>query len=1157
MWFGVKSELTSQAFDRIHLLFNASADYKNSSFYVDNIQVYSITEFDYLYNQQYPTDELFQSQRPGETLLNTNIASNDPQRYVNYGLWNQAIKPCSFAIQNPMLIMNSLYPFRQYVPSIYDSFKYYISQPGITTTGIQAQYDSYLSINKIVIKIVKGFAAPTSTSVILTTNVGDTTISSVIFSADGTAVIYYSGLSWSQTPWSSPPKLTDTGQIQSSFNNVKGIKLSVSGITIDSGILAADSAKYSNELNSIAVVEISPRLEVDLSPLITEISVTKELSQNKTGGFPIGEISSNNANITISNFPVTYGGSAFTIFDNTSPESTFYNLMRQGVKFTCSYTSPLNSFTGKIPVGVFYSDTWNISDIDTVSINTFDQAKYIWMTFASPQYSATNAGLLEIITNILDISGFSDYNYDSLAKAIDPRTKISYFWCDETRTLFEVLSSLFVSYQMSAYFDEYGMLQFKSLGQILSEYSSGSFTSDFAITDTTFTPAGGTVSYIPNIIPSTFSESVGTKVGQIIMNYKTADANMSIDANGIGGDAGLLAIKRDVPAEVWKEDSDTALPCSYISRSMYPQDSSFYFDPSVLMDTARSMPNLYGEAFIGSEIVSWEGMEYIFFPINGSDISIRKVISVKGDIDKAISEIRSFLSVLGVNFKSIGYYPAGKLVGVKRGKYNTPVQNHLILDTQGLMIGTTSPSAYFNYYNISPNGAFSSATSGVTFSYGNAKVTQVVSGTTPIMTSTAISPKETSKNYNYYAFSFHASSKYAAQTNFGMYFNNKGTDSTVWYLTLSRSGVKGTKVSLGYGGPGLNPQNVTSEGQNSLAGIVGSKIDQTLSVDLFDNSEHRISLYVYSSYVYIYIDGRQVSRVKIYSNTANLSPNLTSTFGVFSQANKTGVASITFTEIYAAEFPTSTHMKKIAELKSFPRYHFNTESYLNNIVKGIPNIVNHYLWQSKPQIRGVKFYDVKLSKSPAIPGTSVIQKVFYGQAQSTNNGTNIILDRVNSWDVSYSPLSITPFRARFIAVNNSNQMVFLKAPGDKIGNLSTPWVAINSKYQFLSDAKVVTKTIDTKYKSNSIHLDTDWVQGENDVYRILNDSASLLTGFHSELSISIFGNPLIQIGDFCQLKYTLKRIGTASPVYYFVQSVTQTFSQGLTTSLVLKPMIIS
>lgn len=1151
IWFGVSSDLTSQAFDRINLLLNASADYTQSSFYVDNIQIYEVTEFDYLNNQYYSTDSLFSSLRPGESLLNPAISSNSSLRYINYGKWNQSAKPCSFAIQNPQIILQNAYPFKQYIPSIYDRFKYYISQPGLTTTGIQAYYDAYMSINKIVLKISNAFSYPTSTTVTLVTNSGNTTISNISFNNDGIATIYYYNNAWSQTAWTYPPQLTSNGQLQGTLNNVKAIKMAVTGLTVNSNITAEDSTKYSNEIKSLSVIEISPRLEVDLSSLILGMTTTKETSQGEDT-LPIGLITSNNATISISNIPVTYNGSPFTIFDNDSTEATFYGLMRQGVKFSISYKSPMSSFTGTIPSGIFYSNNWQLSDISTVNVDTFDQSKILLMSIAAPQYSATNAGLLEIITDLFNISGFSDYDYDSLSNAIDLNVKISYFWSDEQVTLFEVLSNLFISYQITAYFDEYGMLKFLSAKNILDKINSSSFKPDFMVTDasTTISDSSNTsITYSPNIIPNSYSQSIGNKIGKVIINYKTTNTVLSDSVKDLNAQAGLIATKREFVKTIWQEDTSTGLACTSISKSMYPQDNYFYFDPSSLLDPRKTIAMNFGDAFIGSEAVSYEGIEYSFFPTNQSDINIKKIITVPGDIDNAISEIKSYLQTLGLSFKGINFYPTGKAVGVKRGKYNTPINNHFIFDskagTSAAIADTVSPSSYFNYYTINSAGTFSSSSTGVIFNYGNAKISS-----STLNSGYALSPNEYSGNYNYYAFSFHSSYRQSAQTTLGLFFNKTGSSSTTEFLTLSRYNKNQTQIILSSGSPLGNVQNTSK----SVKGTVIS--GQVLSIDLFDGKEHRVAVYTQSPFVYIFIDGRVVARIKVTINPENLNINSNSNFGTFVMCTGTGIASAVFTEIYAAKFPVAYNTKKIPNFNSFPRYHFQTESYLKNIVHGIPNIVPHYLWQAKPQIRGAKLYDVKHSLSPAIPSTAGLQKVMYGQAKATNNETNLVLERTNAWDVSYSPIAITPFRSRFFAVNNSNQVVYLKAPNDQIGDLTVVPLQIQANYQFLSDQKIVEKIIDSKYISTTIQLDTDWIQGENDAYKILTNIVNLTRGFSREIGIEIFGNPLVQVGDICQFKYTLKRVGTASPYYYFVKSVTNDYNNGLLTKLVLKPIIL-
>lgn len=1160
VWFGTKTTSSSNAFNKIKLILNSYADYQGYDFYADNFQIYEVTEYDYLFNTYYSTDSVFQPARPGETLLNPLLPSNDTSRYINYNAFNQITKPCSFYTQNPEIIVQNPYPNKQYLPSIYDNFKYYISQPGLSSTGIQSYYDTYLKVNKIVIKVDQFFGTATGNSVVISTASGNVTvITNLTFNADGTAVLYYNGTSWSQTAWTSPPQLNQNGQIQTYggsnlYVSIKGIKLNITGITPNTNNISVGSS-HSSSATAFGIIEISPRLEIDITPLLMNTSVSKEMAQSGIDSFPIGYISSNSMNLSISNLPIYYNNQPFTIFENDSTESTFYNLMRQGVKFSHFYTSPLNSFTGSIPAGIFYSDSWTINDIDVVSVNTFDQSKYLMMATSAPQYSATNAGLFEIITDILNISGFSDYNYDNLASVIDQKAKINYFWCDETVTVFDILQSLFISHQISAYFDEYGMMNFLSLKSIMNKFNASKFSPDFFVGDRAETVSS--INYSPNIIPGTFNETVGAKVGKIIINYRMPNTLYSDYVTDLNSQAGLISKKKDSVKTVWQEDTETALPCTQISKSMNTYQNYFNFDPSIILKMATTIGNNKGDVFIGSEIVSYEGLEYTFFPSNNSNLTINKIISEPSDIDSAYREIKDYVNSLGKDFDEIRYYPTGRAVGVMRGKYSTPIQDHNIYDsaagTSNQIPGTISPTGYFKSGKLQTGAtsvSFGSLGNGTAFTYGTAKLSN-----STLNNSTLLTPNELSKNYNYFAVQFNSTYRHADQTKAGMFFNVVSGDTTnAQFITFSKYGDNNTLIEMFHGSPGGTAQKYIYD--NGISTSVRT-YSQVLSVNLFDGANHRLSVYLSKPYIYLYVDGREIAKIALSDTLSSVIPNSTSNFGAFVQCKSSGTASVKFNEIYACNFPVHDGLNNQPDFKYIPRYHFNSETFLDNMVHGMTNIVDHYLWQSKPQIRGLKFYDVKHSLSPAIPNTASLQKVFYGEAVVNNNLTNLILQRVEAWNTSYSNLAITPFRSRFVAVNNHNELTWLKAPGDNVGNQTIFPLQIQANYQFLTNQVTIQKVIDKRYANSSVQMTTDWVQGENDAYKILLDSANLLNGFHREISIQIFGNPLIQVGDFCKFTYTLKRMGTSQSAYYFVKSVNQNASNGFTTTLTLKPMIFA
>jgi hypothetical protein len=58
-----------------------------------------------------------------------------------------------------------------------------------------------------------------------------------------------------------------------------------------------------------------------------------------------------------------------------------------------------------------------------------------------------------------------------------------------------------------------------------------------------------------------------------------------------------------------------------------------------------------------------------------------------------------------------------------------------------------------------------------------------------------------------------------------------------------------------------------------------------------------------------------------------------------------------------------------------------------------------------------------------------------------------------------------------------------------------------------------------------------------------------IDGFSKNVSLSIFGNPLIQVGDIVTLNYSLNGISSQR---YMVHSVSHSFDSGLSTSLTMK-----
>jgi hypothetical protein len=75
-----------------------------------------------------------------------------------------------------------------------------------------------------------------------------------------------------------------------------------------------------------------------------------------------------------------------------------------------------SGLTTYIPAGVFYSDNWDETDISSVSIQGYDIARYLQSVPAS-DYVSNQKTSFDTISDVLDLSGFTDYDYDSLYNA--------------------------------------------------------------------------------------------------------------------------------------------------------------------------------------------------------------------------------------------------------------------------------------------------------------------------------------------------------------------------------------------------------------------------------------------------------------------------------------------------------------------------------------------------------------------------------------------------------------------------------------------------------------------------------------------------------------------------------------------------------------------
>lgn len=638
-------------------------------------EVYKTSYSDYTSGSLWPTDSVFTYFRPGESY----VQSGNPSYIlpVNHRKINSSIinnysgvnySPISPIIQMPSFFFASspVPGLKNVVASDIAPYKYFVSEPIFPeisyTPSISAIYEKSILTNKIVIKFNNLLTTPVINiyldgTLIQVDDNNDVTfpVNSESFNT-GVLTLYWTGTKWTKTKWitSTLPKFTSTGTI-SNTTSVSKITVAQKSITPRSEFTSYTNEYVVDDFKRMQVIEISPRLEIDVSDFVQTISIDKSIdSQNSA--LPISSINSNSCSITLSGIPATSNNQIVNIFSSQSDQSStlLANILRKNIKFYVGFnvfeysqlslpsTVRTNTY---VPAGIFYSDTWDEADIESVSVQCFDISRYLQAT-PVPDYVANLKSVFEIITNILDLAGFTDYDYDSLYNVCHNKAlpmDISYFYCNsKDSTILDALNKIFVAYQIGAYINEYGIMEFLSLHDILSSSGSSLSLIDYDI------KKGG------------FSVSNKAKPGKVSLRYQVPKVKQSPSLQNVTNPAiknspsFLYTTSNDV---VWQQQSIDSVGFNYLNSDMSKDGNSFNINVNDLQNIFHTFNrDTSGYAFIENEIVSILYKEYAISKFSDPYVSDENPgtsikVSIKNDLELQ-SEINRFIKEYSVGLKT-------------------------------------------------------------------------------------------------------------------------------------------------------------------------------------------------------------------------------------------------------------------------------------------------------------------------------------------------------------------------------------------------------------------------------------------------------------------------------------------------------------------------
>jgi hypothetical protein len=195
------------------------------------------------------------------------------------------------------------------------------------------------------------------------------------------------------------------------------------------------------------LIEMSPRLVVDISDKAIDYKITKTLSDIGITSLPVGQLLASNGQLSIFDDDQA--------FNDQNSDSIIADYVRKNIKFTFyEIILDVEGFDYYIPIKTLYSEGFPQADVTggTLSIDLRDFFFFL-ESMPAPRLLTTQASLSYAITTLLDYIGFSNYVFRRVDGESDP--VIPFFFVAPDQNVAQVLNQLAVATQTAMFFDEY------------------------------------------------------------------------------------------------------------------------------------------------------------------------------------------------------------------------------------------------------------------------------------------------------------------------------------------------------------------------------------------------------------------------------------------------------------------------------------------------------------------------------------------------------------------------------------------------------------------------------------------------------------------------------------------------------------------------------
>jgi len=311
-------------------------------------------------------------------------------------------------------------------------------------------YTETVPCNKITIKVQNHITSPDQFAIQTLSGSAWRTIVEITqpggasaYFPEGICNLYYSSGSWSKNI----SRVTDLNQLTSvtptQLKNIDGLRFIVYNMKTKQQV-------GSNNPGGLEIIEMSPRLEMDITQYTESFSFNSSIGDNTSIGLPVGSVVSSTGQISLSNEENQF------LFSSTLQD---LKMLNPDVKFSFYQIIRDPSVTASIiPLKVMYSNEWSVGEDYSVTVAVEDSMKFLRET-AAPDLFLQGYGkgnrLSFILLTILDNVGITGLEFK---KSSNNNNKledvvIRNFFCKKEQTVAEVLEQLAISTQCSIFYD--------------------------------------------------------------------------------------------------------------------------------------------------------------------------------------------------------------------------------------------------------------------------------------------------------------------------------------------------------------------------------------------------------------------------------------------------------------------------------------------------------------------------------------------------------------------------------------------------------------------------------------------------------------------------------------------------------------------------------